>query len=127
MLKALNHVTRTNTCAHDPQYPHKGPPPKRCTGVWWTKCQINRPTTPKAHSSTLDASIISFWTAQGLPQTHIMPEFLTQLAPATKHASSGPREVANIPAPQGQCMVLTLSSLPKLVVLMFLYTRFSMI
>lgn len=31
------------------------------------------------------------------PQTHMRPEFLFQLAPATKQASSGPREVANMP------------------------------
>merc|ERR1719420_2567407 len=48
--------------------------------------------------------MISFCTAHGLPHTHMMPEFLTQLAPATKQASSGPRDVANMPAPHGQCM-----------------------
>merc|ERR1719330_1157466 len=117
-----------HSCPHGrAQYPHKGPPPKRWTGVWWTKCQMQRPTKPNAHSSTLEASMISFCTAQGLPHTHIKPEFLTQLAPATKHASSGPRDVANMPAPHGQCAVLTLSSLPRLVVLMFLYTSFSII
>merc|ERR1712051_423243 len=95
------------------QYPHNGPPPNKWTGVWWTKCQINRPMMPKAHSSTFEASMISFCTAHGLPHTHMMPEFFTQLAPATKQASSGPSEVANMPAPHGQCMMFGLSSLPK--------------
>merc|ERR1719188_2223433 len=107
------------------QYPHKGPPPKRCTGVWWTKCQISRPISPYAHSSTLEASMISFCTAQGLPQTHMRPEFFTQLAPATKHASSGPKEVANMPAPQGQCIVASSRGYPKWLVLVPLNTNFS--
>merc|ERR1719450_1272341 len=57
--------------------------------------------------------MISFCTAHGLPQTHMMPEFLTQLAPATKQPSSGPREVANIPAPHGQCMSLRTTGFPQ--------------
>ena len=65
----------------------------------------------RCHPRVLVASINSFCTAQTWPHTHISPEFLCQLAPATKQASSGPREVANIPAPQGQC-ILAICSLP---------------
>merc|ERR1712226_1697657 len=82
---------------------------------------------PLAHSSTLDASIISFCTAQSWPQTHMRPEFLFQLAPATKHASSGPKEVANMPAPHGQCMPSIFKGLPKFVVLMFLNNNLSIL
>merc|ERR1719222_359112 len=74
---------------------------------------MSRPTIPLAHSSVLEASMISFCTAQQDPQSHMSPEFFTQFAPATKQASSGPRDVANMPAPQGQCISATSSGPPK--------------
>merc|ERR1719460_3579183 len=51
--------------------------------------------------------MISFCTADNWPfQKQSTPDPFSQLAPATKHASSGPSEVANIPAPHGQCSSL---------------------
>merc|ERR1712226_1301360 len=60
------------------------------------------------------------------PQTHINPEFLIQLAPATKQASSGPRDVANMPAPHGQCMFSIFSGVPKASVVLLRYKSLSM-
>merc|ERR1712226_356968 len=80
---------------------HGAPAPQRWIGVWWTKCQMQRPTMPFLHSSILLVSMISFRKAAGIHQLTIYPEPLFQLAAKTKHASCGPKLVANMPAPHG--------------------------
>merc|ERR1719263_787945 len=45
--------------------------------------------------------MISFWRAAGIHQFTRRPEHLTSLAARTKHASCGPKLVANMPAPHG--------------------------
>merc|ERR1711976_761277 len=88
---------------------------------------MSLPMSPYEASSVIEASMISFWTAATLAQVTMKPEFFTQFAPATKQASSGPKDVANMPAPQGQCMLVIFKGLPKLVVLTFLYTNLSIL
>merc|ERR1719393_763104 len=45
--------------------------------------------------------MISFWSAAGIHQFTMYPEPLSSVAATTKHASWGPRLVANMPPPQG--------------------------
>merc|ERR550532_1251820 len=71
--------------------------------------------------------MISFCTAHGLPHTHIRPLFGCQLAPMTKHASFGPSDVANMPAPHGQCMVCRFKGVPKRSVFISVYISLSVL
>jgi len=77
------------------------PRPQQCIGVWWTQYQIAQPTHPSLHSSILVVSMNSFWIAAGNHQLTMYPDPLFSLAAMTKHASWGPRLVANMPAPHG--------------------------
>jgi len=45
-----------------------GPAPKRCTGVWCTKCQMRMPMQPFLHSLIFVDSMSSFWSAAGIHQ-----------------------------------------------------------
>merc|ERR1712113_519540 len=92
-------------------YGLQGPRPKKFTGVWWTKCQIILPMGRSLHSSIFVDSIISFWSAAQIHQLTIQPEPFFSLAPATKHASWGPKLVANMPAPHGHHVSINFGSL----------------
>merc|ERR1719210_155372 len=80
---------------------------------------------PYAHSSVLLHSMIHFCHAQRRPHTTVYPEPFSQLAPKTKQASFGPKEVANMPAPHGQCIVCTSRGVPNKSCVSFLYISLS--
>merc|ERR1719367_929639 len=94
------------------QHAQQGPRPHRLQGVWCTKCQIHLPMKISLHSLILVVSMSSFCSAAGIHQLTMCPEPLFSLAPRTKHASCGPRLVANMPAPHGHQVVISFGGLP---------------